>query len=169
MRQQIRSRRPMKAPTGAFPPNKSAGLSARSCVTFQVHEAILWAIFAPAGHRFSVFLRRRAPADLSIACPLSCYCSMGHVAAMLQAVRKRMVTGLRTPGIASPLQEPYLTRPNKDSIVLRLRLKCIRVWWGVFTDRVPSNRRLQSPPGRANVFFRLQAPADLSIACPLSC
>ena len=26
MRQQIRSRRPMKAPTGAFPPNKSAGL-----------------------------------------------------------------------------------------------------------------------------------------------
>jgi len=26
-----------------------------------------------------------------------------------------MVTGLRTPGIASPLQEPYLTRSNKDS------------------------------------------------------
>jgi len=38
----------MKAPTGAFPPNKSAGLSARSCVTFQVHEAILWAIFCPS-------------------------------------------------------------------------------------------------------------------------
>ena len=35
MRQQIRSRRPMKAPTGAFPPNKSAGLSARSYVTFR--------------------------------------------------------------------------------------------------------------------------------------
>ena len=35
----------MKAPTGAFPPNKSAGLSARSCVTSQVHEVILWAIF----------------------------------------------------------------------------------------------------------------------------
>ena len=47
MRQRIRSRRPIKAPTGAFPPNKSAGLSARSCVTFQVHEAILWAIFLP--------------------------------------------------------------------------------------------------------------------------
>ena len=45
MRQQIRSRRPMKAPTGAFPPNKSAGLSARSCVMSQVHEAILRAIF----------------------------------------------------------------------------------------------------------------------------
>ena len=28
--------------------------------------------FAPAGHRHNVFLRRRAPADLSIACPLSC-------------------------------------------------------------------------------------------------
>jgi len=62
----------MKAPTGAFPPNKSVGLSARSCVKFQVNEAILWAIFAPEGHRFNVFLRRRAPADLSIACPLSC-------------------------------------------------------------------------------------------------
>ena len=29
------------APTGAFPPNKSAGLSARSCVTSQVHEVFL--------------------------------------------------------------------------------------------------------------------------------
>ena len=28
MRSRIRSRRPIKAPTGAFPPNKSAGLSA---------------------------------------------------------------------------------------------------------------------------------------------
>ena len=27
----------------------------------QVHEAILWAIFAPAGHRLNVFRRRRAP------------------------------------------------------------------------------------------------------------
>ena len=72
MRKRIRSRGPIKAPTGAFPPNKSAGLSAISCVTSQVHEAILWAIFAPAGHRLNVFLRRRAPADLSIACPLSC-------------------------------------------------------------------------------------------------
>ena len=35
----------MKAPTGASPPNKSAGLSSISCVTSQVHEAILWAIF----------------------------------------------------------------------------------------------------------------------------
>jgi len=29
----------------------SAGLSARSCITSQVHEAFLRAIFAPAGHR----------------------------------------------------------------------------------------------------------------------
>ena len=28
--------------------------------------------FAPTGHRLNVFLRRRALADLSIACPLSC-------------------------------------------------------------------------------------------------
>jgi len=45
----------MKAPTGAFPPNKSAGLSARSCVTFQVHEAILWAIFLPQQGIVSTF------------------------------------------------------------------------------------------------------------------
>jgi len=37
------------APTGAFPPNESAGLSARSCVTSQVHEAILWAILPQQG------------------------------------------------------------------------------------------------------------------------
>ena len=36
MRQQICSRRPIKAPAGVFPPNESAGLSARSCVTSQV-------------------------------------------------------------------------------------------------------------------------------------
>ena len=36
-----------------------------------------------------------------------------------------MNTGLRTPGIASPLQKRYLARSNKDSIVFRLRLTCI--------------------------------------------
>ena len=45
VRQQICSRRPYQAPSGVFPPNKSAGLSARSCVTSQVHEAFLRAIF----------------------------------------------------------------------------------------------------------------------------
>ena len=39
MRLKNRSRRPIKAPTGAFPPNKSARLNARSCVTSQVHES----------------------------------------------------------------------------------------------------------------------------------
>ena len=43
----VRSRRPIQAPIGVFPPNKSAGLSARSCVTSQVHEAFLRAIFMP--------------------------------------------------------------------------------------------------------------------------
>ena len=47
-RGQIRSRRRIRTPTGAFPPNKSAGLKARSCVTSQVHEAYLWAIFCPS-------------------------------------------------------------------------------------------------------------------------
>jgi len=45
----------------SFPPKKPAGLSACLCVArLQVHEVILWAIFAPAGHRPTVFLRRRA-------------------------------------------------------------------------------------------------------------
>ena len=48
MCQQIRSRRPIEAPTGAFPPNKSAGLSARSRVTSQVHETFLRAFFCPS-------------------------------------------------------------------------------------------------------------------------
>jgi len=47
MRQQICSRRPIQAPTGVFPPNESAGLSAHSGVTSQVHEAFLRAIFCP--------------------------------------------------------------------------------------------------------------------------
>jgi len=95
-------------------------------------------VFAPAGRRLNVFLRRRAPADLRIPCPLSCYRSM--TTAMLQAVRTRMNTGLGTPGVASPLQKQYLTKSNKDPIVLRLRLTCIRVWWGGFTlilNRIP--------------------------------
>lgn len=41
MRYQIRFRGPIEAPTGVFPPNNSAGLSARLCVTPQVREAIL--------------------------------------------------------------------------------------------------------------------------------
>jgi hypothetical protein len=44
-----------------------------------------------------------------------------------------MNTGLRTPGAASPLQKRYLARSNKDLVVFRLRLTCIRVWWAVFT------------------------------------
>ena len=38
--------------------------------------------FAPVGHRLSVLVRRRAPAALSIACPLSCCMGqvMDHVA-----------------------------------------------------------------------------------------
>ena len=65
---------------------------------------------------------------------------MDHVAAMLYAVRTRMITGLLTPGVASPLQKLYLTRSNKESIVFRLRLTCIRVWRGGFTlvlNRIP--------------------------------
>ena len=56
-----RSRRPIQAPIAVFPPNKSAGLSARSCVTSQVHELFLRAIFAPAGHRPNVSTFSQAP------------------------------------------------------------------------------------------------------------
>jgi len=55
MRQQICSRRPIQAPTGVFPPKESAGLSARSCVTSQVHEAFLRAIFLPQQGIVSIF------------------------------------------------------------------------------------------------------------------
>ena len=46
----------MLAPAGVFPPNNSAGLSARSCITSQDHEAFLRAIFAPAGHHLSSYV-----------------------------------------------------------------------------------------------------------------
>ena len=77
--------------------------------------------FFPAGHRLNVFLRRRAPADVSIACFLSCWRNIGHVAVILQAAQTRNSTGLRTTNEhqdASPLQEPhlYLARLNKDLI-----------------------------------------------------
>ena len=61
-----------KALSGVFPPNKSAGSECQMCFTSQVHKAFLRAIFAPVGHRLTVLVRRRAPATLSIACPLSC-------------------------------------------------------------------------------------------------
>jgi len=78
-------------------------------------------------HRLSSFL-------------LTNYGCMVHAAAMLLAVRRRMNTGLRKPGVASPLQKRYLARSNKDSIVFRFRLTCIRVWWFFFTlilNRIP--------------------------------
>jgi hypothetical protein len=47
MRKQIRSRRPIKTATRTFPPNKPVEPSPRSCVTSQVHETFLRAIFCP--------------------------------------------------------------------------------------------------------------------------
>jgi len=52
-----------------------------------------------------------------------------------------MVKGLLTPEVASPLQKQYLTRSNKDSIVFRLRLTCIRVRWGVVSFNIEEARR----------------------------
>jgi len=82
MRQQMCSRRPIQAPTGVFPPNESAGLSARSCVTSHVHEALLQAIFAPAGHRLNVFLTTSIATDSRVIFHFQCskilriqYCS----------------------------------------------------------------------------------------------
>jgi len=46
---------PIQAPTVVFPPNKSAGLSARLCVTSQVCEEFLWAIFLPRQCIVSMF------------------------------------------------------------------------------------------------------------------
>ena len=61
-----------------------------------------------------------------------------------------MITGLRTPGIASPLQKRYLTISNKDSIVLRLaahpaffpRKLCKKVNVDVWLFFVASNREV---------------------------
>ena len=92
--------------------------------------------FAPVGHRLNVLVRRRAPAALSIACPLSCCIGpiMDHVA---------IWCGLTPSTIGDCFSRPvhqYFTRSFKESIVFRLGLTCIRVWWGVFTlilNRLP--------------------------------
>ena len=55
----------MKARPGTFPPNKSAGLSARSCVTSQVHEAILWAIFFCPSRASSLYFSKAPNASRS--------------------------------------------------------------------------------------------------------
>ena len=128
MRQQICSRRPIQAPTGVFPPNESAGLSARSCVTSLVHEAFLRAIFCPSRASSPCF--SQAPGASRSQHRLSSFLLMNygsHGCNAVESVRTRIITGLLTPGVASPLQKQYLTRSNKDSIVFRPRLKCIRV------------------------------------------
>jgi len=85
--------------------------------------------FAPVGHRLNVLVRRRAPAALSIACPLSCCIGpiMDHV-----AVWCGLTPSTIGDCFSSPVH-PYFTRSFKESIVFRLGLTCIRVWWGVFT------------------------------------
>ena len=93
-------------------------------------------IFAPVGHRLNVLVRRRAPAALSIACPLS-YC----VGSIMDNVA--VWCGYTPPTIGDCFSSPvhqHFTRSFKESIVLRLGLTCIRVWWGVFTpilNRLP--------------------------------
>ena len=145
MRQKTRSRRPIGAPTGAFPPNKSAGLSAHSCVTSQVLEAISWAIVclsraspqcfsqAPGAsrsqHRLSSFLLTKGG-------------SRGCNAVGCANTNEHRPTNTR---VASPLQKRYLARSNKDSIVFRLRLTCIRVWCGGVYPHPETNSSPPSP------------------------
>jgi len=125
-----------KALSGVFPPNESAGSECPMCFTSQVHKEFLRAFFAPVGHRLNVLVRRRAPAALSIACPLSCciWPIMDHVAVWC---------GLTPSTIGDCFSSPvhqYFTRSFKESVVFRLGLTCIRVWWGVFTlilNRLP--------------------------------
>jgi len=92
--------------------------------------------FAPVGHRLNVLVRRRAPAALSIACPLSCciWPIMDHVAVWCGYTPPTVGDGLSSPA------QQYFTRWFKESIVLRFGLTCIRVWCGVFTlilNRLP--------------------------------
>jgi len=92
--------------------------------------------FALVGHRLNVIVRRRAPAALSIACPLSCciWPIMDHV-----AVWSGLTPSTIGDCFSSPVHQ-YFTRSFKESIVFRLGLTCIRVGWGVFTiilNRLP--------------------------------
>jgi hypothetical protein len=92
--------------------------------------------FAPEGHRLNVLVRRRAPAALIIACPLCCciWPIMDHV-----AVWCGLAPSTIGDSFSSPVRQ-YFTRPFKESVVFKLGLKCIRVWWGVFTlilNRLP--------------------------------
>jgi len=114
----IRSRRPMKAPTG----NKSAGLSARSCGTSQVHEAILWTIFLPQQGIVSMFFSGVGRQPIS-ASPVLFLANEVWVM-WLQCCRlcKHECSQAYEHQDASPLQKPYLARSNKDSIVFRLGL-----------------------------------------------
>ena len=93
-------------------------------------------LFAPVGHRLNVLVRRRAPAALSIAYPLSCciWPIMDHVAVWCGLTPSTIVDCF-----SSPVHQ-YFRRSFKESIVFRLGLTCIRVWWGVFTlilNRLP--------------------------------
>ena len=126
-----------KALSGVFPPIKSAGSVCPMSFTSQVHKAFLRDyFFAPVGHRLNVLVRWRAPAALSISCPLSCCIGpiMDHVA---------IWCGLTPSTIGDCFSRPvhqYFTRSFKESIGFRLGLTCIRVRWEVFTlilNRLP--------------------------------
>ena len=71
MDEYLRSRRPLQAPTGVFPPNQPAGLSARLRVTSQVHEANYRAIrLKKTSHRHNA-ISQASIASRSLHHPLS--------------------------------------------------------------------------------------------------
>ena len=113
-----------------LPSDQLGGSECSLCFTSQVDKAFLQAIFLPQWGTGSMFLSGGG------ACPLSCCIgpNMDHVAVWC---------GLTPPTIGdyfSSLVHQYFTRSFKESIVLRLGLTCIRVFWGVFTlilNRLP--------------------------------
>jgi len=113
--------------------------------------------FAPAGHRLNVFLRCRAPADLGIACPLSCYCYLllkyGSSGCNVRVRADRGSNAHRTRSVLTTLQ------PLVDPI-----MQC---WGCANTNKQrPMNTRMliRSRSGTYEVELRF----DCSVSCYIS-
>ena len=119
-----------KALSGVFLPIKSAGSECPLCFTFHVQGTrglSLGYFFAPVGHRLNV---------LVIPCPLSCC-----IGPIINPVALWCGYTPSTIGdcFSSPVHQ-YFTRSFKESIVLRLGLTCIQVWFFFLTlilNRLP--------------------------------
>jgi len=133
VRQQICSRRPIQAPSSVFPPNKSAGLSARSCVTSQVHEEFLRAIFCPS--RVSSQCFSQASGASRFQHRLSSVLLTKYGSRGCNAVGCANTNGHRPTNTRSFFSAPeaVLNEIEQRFYCVQAQTKYNRVWWGVFT------------------------------------